>query len=470
VLNRRLGCVVGLVMLSFIGQTFFAVGGGASQSTPKLVANDSVDGIGAVRLNARIDAAKAHPLKARGTPIVLGQRVTVAGDYPFQDSVDAVTAMANYYNNVLGGVGANYQKGIPGRPIKIVACTSDVTAASAQNCSNQLIALHPLAILDTLNLTQTLEYAAYAQAGIPVIEATGLFPSAMSTATVPVVDGGCLTSGVVPMVYALGTKKYKRVAFITSQNLITSQLCLNEYQDVPNQFPNSQFKFFRYNTTAPDQLATAEQVVGWHPDAIIEQTSGPNCSQFWSAWKQLGYKGQIFDSAACNSSTLFASGKSTVVGNIFNFNLDNEQAPTSYFANNPLAVLEFRMLNTAFKDYKPSETFTSLAQFNATVFMWLAGVLDQLAIHKSPITASSLLSKVRSGQFHQPLRVPGPNCTIHVSGLTSLCNYTNDLWKLTSVSSNGTGTWKLIATAVNTQPEFMKLGEGSSGSTTTSGG
>jgi hypothetical protein len=68
VLNRRLGCVAALVILSFIGQIFVAAGGGASQSTSKIVANDSVDGIGSVRLNARIDAAQTRPLKATGTP------------------------------------------------------------------------------------------------------------------------------------------------------------------------------------------------------------------------------------------------------------------------------------------------------------------------------------------------------------------------------------------------------------------
>ena len=436
-----------------------------NQDKVNIVANDATNGTGAERLNARIIAGEKKPLKAVGEPIVIGQRVTVGGNYPFQDTADATAALADYFNNVLGGVGADYKNGKPGRPIKIELCTSELATTAAQGCANQLLAKNPLAIFDTLNLTQAAEYAIYSQAGVPVIEGTTLTPTQLSNPNIPTIDGGCFTSAAIPMVHAMKTMKYKKVAFITSSNLASSQACLKAYENIKLQYPKTDFEVFPYVTTDPDQLAVAQQVVTFDPDAVIVQSSGTNCSQFWSAWDQLSYKGQVYNASSCQSPALFKTAADLVKGDIFNFAGDNAEAPNSFYKDYPLSKVEFAMTDEALQAYKPGGVFTANARNNANKFMWLAGVLDQMALKGTTFNAQSLLTAVAAEKYHLP-NGPTPDCSLKVPNFTSMCNFQNSLWQVKSVDADGNATWKLIVKDLDTSEQYRKL-SGSTATTTT---
>lgn len=431
----------------------------------KITASDQTDGVGAERLNARIIAAQKKPLKATGDPIVIGHRVTVGGNYPFQDTADAVAALAEYYNNVLGGVGADPDSGKPGRPIKIELCTSELAAAASQSCANELVAKNPLTIFDTLNLTQSLEFPIYNQAQIPVVEGTALTPTQVSNPQIPTIDGGCFTSAAIPMVHAMKTKKYKKVAFITASNLAASQACLKAYENIKDQFPKSEFQVFTYNSTDPDQLAIAQQVVSAQPDAVIVQSSGPNCSQFWSAWDQLGYDGAVYNASSCQSPALFKSAGNLVVGQIFNFPADNPEAPNSFFKTHPFSKVELEMTDKALEAYKPGGAFTANARNNAGKFMWLANVLDQMALEGTAFTRENLLAAIAAERYHLP-NGPAPDCGLKIPNFTSMCNFTNSLWEVKSVDSEGNATWKLVVKDLDTADNFRKLAGASTTPTT----
>lgn len=431
-----------------------------------ITADDSVDGVGAERLNARILEAEKKPLKATGEPIIVAQRVTVGGNYPFQDTADATQAMAKYYNEVLGGVGADYKNGKPGRPIQLEVCTAELAVAPSQACANQLLQKDPVVLLDTLNLLQSIEYPIYIGAGLPVVENTGITPAAMSNATVPVIDAGCLTSAVVPIVHAMKTKKYKKVALINAGNLGSSRACLEAYKDIPAQFPKSEFQAFTYTTTDPDQLAVAQQVMTFDPDAVIVQTSGTNCAQFWTAWDQLGYDGAVYNASSCQSPALFKSSPDLVKGQIFNFKADNAEAPSSYFRDHPFSRLELEMTDEALEAYKPGGAFTANARANGEALMWLAGVMDQMALKGQAINRQSLLTAIAADSYHLPNQPP-PNCELKVPGMTSLCNFKNSLWQVKSVDpATGVAKWKLVAKDVDVSEQFRAL-SGSTASTTT---
>ena len=69
-----------------------------------------------------------------------------AGSFP--DFREGAEAAVQLINEQLGGIGADYEAGTPGRPIELNVCSHGLTPEAAQSCANDIVGQDPNLIAD----------------------------------------------------------------------------------------------------------------------------------------------------------------------------------------------------------------------------------------------------------------------------------------------------------------------------------
>ena len=151
-------------------------------------------------------------MKATGDPIVIGiqnPEGDPAGTFP--EYTLAAEAAVKYINEELGGIGADYKAGKPGRPIKLEVCKMAITPADSQKCANELAGKKPFAVISSLNFFGN-HFAIYKAANIPVLVGTPITALDFTSPGVYAIGGGggCLgvhTGLIKFLTKELGKKK-----------------------------------------------------------------------------------------------------------------------------------------------------------------------------------------------------------------------------------------------------------------------
>ena len=120
-----------------------------------------------------MQCAADKPLKAEGDPIVIGfQNPEGDPNGSFPEASLAAQAAVEYINNELGGLGADIQNGVPGRPIKLEVCKMAISPDDSQRCANELIAKEPALVVSRASTSSATTSRSTQQAKIPVIVGT----------------------------------------------------------------------------------------------------------------------------------------------------------------------------------------------------------------------------------------------------------------------------------------------------------
>jgi branched-chain amino acid transport system substrate-binding protein len=269
------------------------------------VALDKTNGTNAGWSKWALDCAESKPLKAAGDPIVIGfQNPEGDPNGSFPEYRIAAEAATKYINEELGGIGADYAAGKPGRPIKLEVCSMLINPADSTKCANELVAKKAFAVYSTLNFFGN-HFATFNAAKIPVIVGTPISPFDFTSPGTYAIGGGGGCLGVHTGLIEYATKDLKGLKVgVPWANTPPGVFCYHDLEKKPLQVLNGQ-SAAKDNSAAltkptlthigvpilpgqADVTPQAQQVLDFKPDVIVFSAQGADC---WSLVSSLGKLG-----------------------------------------------------------------------------------------------------------------------------------------------------------------------------------
>ena len=270
-------------------------------------------------------AGQAKPMKATGDAVVVGfqnPEGDPAGTFP--EYRQAAEAAVKYINEELGGVGADYKAGKPGRPIKLESCKMAITPADSQRCANELASKKPLLVISSLNFFGN-HFSIYQAAKIPVLVGVPITALDFTSPGVYAIGGGggCLGNhtGLIeimtkqlnkkriavpwadtpPGVFCYHDLEKKPLEVLAGHKLDGSPIKADGNPD-KGSIPDLQHIGVAIKPGQADVTPQATQVLDFKPDGIIYSAQGADCWTFVSALAKLGWtqaKTPLVLSGAC---------------------------------------------------------------------------------------------------------------------------------------------------------------------------
>ena len=395
-----------------------------------LISDDAVDGVGAQAFETRVLAGADSPMVAEGDPIVLGFRNTEgnpAGAFP--DAREGAEAAVTYINNVLGGVGADYTTGTPGRPIELAICIDDLTPDKALGCGSEVAAANPVAVYVAVDFFAALEYENWT--GLPIFQSLPISPADWNNPAVTAIGGGCVSAFPTQMM-AIAQAGYTKVAIPHSDN-DPGRACYSITQKPFLDALGLEAEAFPFDTTLTDLSATAQAIIDYGPEAVEFGVADIHCQQLWTSLRNLGYEGAIYAAGSCNNPDRLAESGDTVDGVIFGFiGYDG--------AFDPADVPEYKKfeLDTreAALETHGVDPITSFArsQFSNMMFVW--ELLDEAAASGSVDTAS-INAAIANSTDHHKLGSASVDCGSAIPGFIGTCEFQGGGWAYNAAD----GTW-----------------------------
>ncbi|MGD9997863.1 MAG: ABC transporter substrate-binding protein [Ilumatobacteraceae bacterium] len=281
-------------------------GSGGSAGCPEI--DDSIDadeGNGAGRFISDLTCAAASPLKAEGDPIVIGfQNLEGDPNGSFPEFSLTAQAAVDYINNELGGLGADIQNGVPGRPIQLEVCKSVVSPDDSQRCANELLTDDPFMVFSSINFFGN-QFPIYAAANMPVVVIT---PITVGDFTSPGVysigaGGGCLGVHTGLVEFVTTDLKATRVA-VPWADTPPGVVCYYDLENKPlevlkgatpgdseraGSLPDLEHMGVAIKPATPDVTPQVTQVLDFDPDAIMFSAQGADCWNLVDGLGRLGW-------------------------------------------------------------------------------------------------------------------------------------------------------------------------------------
>jgi branched-chain amino acid transport system substrate-binding protein len=266
---------------------------------------DADHGEGAGRALSDLLCAAASPLAAEGEPIVIGvQNPEGDPNGSFPEFTIAIEAAAKYVNEELGGLGADIQKGVPGRPIQLEICRMAIAPDESQRCANELVSKNPAMIISTINFFGN-QFPVYEGAGVnglvvtPITIGDFTSPSAFSIGG----GGGCL--GVHTGLVEFATTEFDpdRVA-VPWSDTPPGVVCYYDLEKKPldvlngsvpgdaeraGSMPDLQHIGVPIAPASPDVTPQVTEVLNFDPDVIVFSAQGADCWNLVSGLGRLGW-------------------------------------------------------------------------------------------------------------------------------------------------------------------------------------
>ena len=294
------------------GAATTAGGGTASGSTwctdPIDSSVDAENGTNAGWSHWVLKCAAAKPLVATGDAISLGA-ITPEGDPAgsFPEWGAGIRAAVKFVNENLGGVGADYKAGKPGRPLKVDICATAITPGDSQRCANEVAAKKPFAVLRNINFFGN---------DLPILDAAGI-PS-ISTSLVTAADfttastlgiaagGGCVGAHTALADYMVNTLGKKRIG-VPWADTPPGVICYHDLEKKPinilagktpgpadafNKFPGVEQIGVPIKPGQADMTPQVTQVLDFKPDGLMFSAQGADC---WTLVNTLGKLGWTAD-------------------------------------------------------------------------------------------------------------------------------------------------------------------------------
>ena len=276
-------------------------GGGESGGTAGCPAiDDSIDadeGTGAGRFVSDLACAGDAPLAAEGEPIKIGfqnPEGDPAGSFP--EFTLAAQAAVDYINTELGGLGADIQNGIPGRPIELVVCKMAITPDDSQRCANELLAEEPFLVVSSLNFFGN-QIPIYQSAGVPAVVITPITVADFTSAGTYSIGGGGGCLGVHTGLVEFATTEFGDIDKIAVPWADTPPgvVCYYDLENKPinvlngteagdaeraGSMPNLTTIGVPIKPATPDVTPQVTEVLDFEPDAIIFSAQGADCWNF----------------------------------------------------------------------------------------------------------------------------------------------------------------------------------------------
>ncbi|MBU6241236.1 MAG: ABC transporter substrate-binding protein [Acidobacteria bacterium] len=312
--------VVPAILAALTVGSFGVTNASAKSATPKAASKacpaapdaalDAKYGVGAGALEQALACGEAKKLKAKGDPVIVGimnPEGDPAGSFP--EYTVMAQAAVDYINTELGGIGADYATGTPGRPIQLEVCKMAINPADSQKCANELAAKKPLVVYSTLNFFGN-HFKILNDAKIPVVVGTPISPGDFTTPGVYAIGGGGGCLGVHTGLIEYLTNdvlKYKANAKIAVPwaNTPPGVFCYHDLEKKPLNVLNGtngkntskaagKMKGMTHigvpiKPGSADVTADAQKVLEFKPDGMVYSAQGADCWTFVNGLLKLGW-------------------------------------------------------------------------------------------------------------------------------------------------------------------------------------
>jgi len=381
-------------------------GGGSSGCSSPDTSIDAQQGQYAGWTQAVLACTASKPIKATGSPIVVGF-INPQGDPngSFPDATAGAQAAVDYINNDLGGIGGDPLKGVAGHPIQLSTCFETIAPSSSSSCANQIAGAHPLFVVSGFQFFGEVADPVFKGAGIPVINYSPITLADFNSQGVFDVSsgGGCVGVHPALIAYSVYGLHGKNLA-IPWSNTPPGVVCYYDLEQKPVQIINGSLTPTPANVqvvqgvvehgypippAAPDDSAVAAQILAQKPDVIIYSAQASDCFNLLNSLSTAGWSAQkipLVLSGACSDTKQIAQAGAKADGVDFigaAYNLLDASSASG------LASQEISIGLAKSKQYSPSQSLTGVeeAMFQTWLSTW---IVLQNSSSAANLTASSI--------------------------------------------------------------------------------
>ncbi len=275
-------------------------------------ADDAVEGQGAAAFERALRATADAPLAADDSlaPFVIGMpnlEGDPAGSFP--DVREGAEAAVQLINERLGGIGADIEAGVGGRPVELAYCGHLVNQNEAQTCANEVADANPNVIIPGVNFFTPMMYPLFTE--YPILEMLALGAASSDQPGVFAPVGSCATAWIGSAQLAAEIKGHDRLAVITGQ---TAAECWQDsgerfYQYYADTIDNFEFQGFQFN---PGEVAGYPAIVqqaieyldGAENPAVYLPVQAADCAAFIQALRGAAVDAQIYTAYGCDDEAV----------------------------------------------------------------------------------------------------------------------------------------------------------------------
>jgi branched-chain amino acid transport system substrate-binding protein len=472
--------VVPAILAALTVGSFGVTAASAKSATPKSAAKtcpskadaalDAKYGVGAGALEQALACGEAKPMKATGKPVVIGI-MNPEGDPngSFPEYTVMANAAADYINKELGGIGADYAKGTPGRPLKLEICKMAISPLDSQKCANELAAKKPLVVYSTLNFFGN-HFSILNDAKIPVVVGTPISPADFTTKGVYAIGGGggCLGVHLGLIEFATNDvlkRKANTKIGVPWANTPPGVFCYHDLEKKPlnvlngsntkntsksaGKMPGMTHIGVPIKPGQADVTADAQKVLDFKPDAVVFSGQGADCWTLVNSMLKLGWTPAtplVLSGACIDLTTMRALGDK--IKGVYTVGAASILDPDAL--KDPQMKREAILYNSKGKKY--SKDKTSLEKgfgtqgFTGIMAIWQ--IANQLG---SKLTGPALTKYIEGTTKFHTFASTGLSCKKAVSPYIAVCNSTVSAsrWNgkaLKEVKANFTGLGLIAGT------------------------
>ena len=266
---------------------------------------DETNGHNAGRFVSDVQCGSDEPLAAEGDPIVVTvQNPEGDPNGSFPEFSLAVEAAVEYINTELGGLGADMQERIPGRPIQLEICREAISPDDSQRCANESVAKSPMFAVGSINFFGN-HIPVYQAAGIPLIVASPVTIADFTSEDIYSIGGGggCLGNHTGMVEFATNDLGGTRIA-VPWADTPPGVVCYYDLEAKPldvlkgtvegdaeraGTIPDLEHIGVPIKPATPDVTPMVTQVLDFDPDVILFSAQGADCWNLVDGLGRLGW-------------------------------------------------------------------------------------------------------------------------------------------------------------------------------------
>ncbi len=403
---------------------------------------DAAGGEGLGALEQALQCAEVSPLAADGDPIVIGI-MNPEGDPngSFPEYTVMAQAAVDFINEELGGIGADYASGTPGRPIKLEVCKMAISPVDSQKCANELASKNPLVVYSTLNFFGN-HFPILVEAGIPVVVGTPISPADFTTAGVYAIGGGggCLGVHTGLIQYATqdvlgGTADPVKVA-VPWANTPPGVFCYHDLEKKPmNVLNGSTASSSSLAGSMPglehigvpilpgqaDVTPDAQKVLDFGPDVVIYSGQGADCWSLVNSMLKLGWTPDatpLVLSGACTDLTTMSELGDKIKG-VYLIGSSSILVPDALPAGQ--LQREARVYNEKGAQYASDDTSVGKG-FGTQGFTGIMAIWQIANSIAGDLSGESLVEAFEATKGHHAFAGSGISCQDAIAPYVAVCN------------------------------------------------
>jgi branched-chain amino acid transport system substrate-binding protein len=313
-----------------------------------------------------------------GPPVILGyvtQENSSLGSFP--ETQTAAQAAVTYANSQLDGV--------KGRPIKLVPCITDGSPEASQNCANQLIAQHPVAVVGGVDLGAESAMPLYKAAGIPYVSGSPQLNGELNSTNSYDLAGGTVSELLGIVDYLTTVKKVHSVhaLYVDLPGLLS--IAIQSSKNILKAKGVTDIMLVPEKSDAPDFAPALSRASSGKPDAIVVVFQAQDCARIVQAASALNITTPMYLIGSCASPAVARAAG----GNTSNLVWASGYLPAAADPSDPAAV--------AFSKNVPADQQTSSSEGSFSAILAVQNLLTTLTDPTSPSALISAL-KATNGQ------------------------------------------------------------------------